>query len=58
MTPPDLALSRAKLCYVRLWLPVARFLLLTEQQIQLCCPELIIAYLNIQNPQAVIIHNA
>lgn len=57
MTPSDLALPLVKLCDVRLWLPVARFLSLTEKQIQLCCNESIIAYLKIQNPQA-IIHNA
>ena len=57
MTPSDLALSLAKLRDVRLWLPAACFLSLTEQQIQLCCNEPIIAYLKIQNPQA-IIHNA
>lgn len=57
MPPPDLALSLAKLCDVRLWLPVAYFLSRTEEQIQLCCNEPIIAYLKIQNPQA-IIHNA
>lgn len=57
MTPSDLALSLAKLCDVRLWFTVACFLSLTEEQIQLCCNEPIIAYLKIQNPQAVI-HNA
>lgn len=57
MPPPDLALSLAKLCDVRLWLPVACFLSRTEEQIRLCCNEPIIAYLKIQNPQA-IIHNA
>lgn len=57
MTRPDLALSLAKLWAVRLWLPVACFLSLTKEQIQLCCNEPRIAYLKIQNPQA-IIHNA
>lgn len=57
MTPCDLALSLAKLGDVRLWLPGARFLSLTEEQTQLHCNEPIIAYLKIQNPQA-IIHNA
>jgi len=57
MTPLDPALSLAKLCDVRLRLPAARFLSLTEEQIQLCCIEAIIAYLEIQNPQAVL-HNA
>lgn len=57
MTCPDLALSLAKLWAVRLWLPVARFLSLPKEQIQLCYNEPRIAYLKIQNPQASI-HNA
>lgn len=54
MTPSDLALSSVKLCDVRLWLPDARFLLLTEEQTQLCCNDSIRAYLKIQNQRAVI----
>lgn len=54
MTPSDLALSSVKLCDVRLWLPDARFLSLTEEQTQLCCNDSMRAYLKMQNPRAVI----
>lgn len=54
MTRANLALSLAKLWAVRLWLPVACFLSLTKEQIQLCCNEPRIAYSKIQNLQAII----